>query len=365
MADARLDDIHVVTIMDVTMQRRTQEEVFLTRARADREKHANVVKTEVMQMLSRELRTPLQGIIGVTSVMLEEAKNGDPDQLEMRTMVMASARLLLTLINNVLDSGKIDADGQLQFHYEAVPVQSNVDEVMQFVQPFAQMHNAQVVVGKSTTAWVNVDPLRMQQILINLVSNAVRYSTNSGVIEVTMTVEPWSAAVRRACSALASDVQRESTVSLTADASVVTVRDHGPGLPIDQGAALFSKFSQLQGGDVHNQTGTGLGLNLCYRFIREMGGHIWADNSGCDYRFYRISDRIAFHFPSPPQTQAPQPPTPEDVMTFAMPQEFTVMIVDDNSINLRIVKKMLQFLGAAHIGAFTSAEAALKSLESA
>ncbi len=237
-------------------KRTAQLESAVLRAEA-----ADRIKSAFLATMSHELRTPLNSIIGFTGIILQELAGPlNEEQTRQLKMVQGSARHLLELINDVLDLSKIEA-GQLEVRAEAFDLGESVERVVASVAPLADKKGLRLLVraGQPLPAMVG-DRRRVEQILINLLNNAIKF-TDDG--EVSLEVEPiedyFSPAGQEQCSAVC-----------------MRVRDTGIGIRMADLSRLFQPFSQLDSGLTRQHEGTGLGLMICRRLVDLMGGEISA-----------------------------------------------------------------------------------------
>jgi PAS domain S-box-containing protein len=222
---------------------------------------ADRVKSAFLATMSHELRTPLNSIIGFTGIILQGLAGPlTPEQAKQLGMVQGSARHLLEVINDVLDLSKIEAE-QLEVRHEPFDLRSSIEKVVASVLPLAQKK------GLSLTAQAPEGPCamvsdrrRLEQILLNLINNAIKF-TQSGSVMVTLDV---GAGV-------------EAAVSGTGDENVtLRVTDTGMGVKPEHLAKLFQPFGQLDTGIARQHEGTGLGLAICRHLTRLLGGEIVA-----------------------------------------------------------------------------------------
>lgn len=237
--------IAFVTITDITVRRRAEQAL---RAR-DLAEAANRMKSEFLASMSHELRTPLNSIIGFTELLHDE-KPGPltPRQKQYTGQVLGSGRHLLQLINDVLDLAKVEA-GKMEVRWETFPLAEVVQAACASLAPLADKKSIRLqadVTGVSRP--VVLDRKKTRQVLLNLISNAIKFTPDGGVVTVVAEVD--------------------------AGRTVVQVRDTGIGIRGEDFDRLFSEFHQLGSGEQHAQPGTGLGLALTKRLVELQGGTI-------------------------------------------------------------------------------------------
>jgi signal transduction histidine kinase len=202
--------------------------------------------------MSHELRTPLNSIIGFTGILLQGLVGTlNPEQQKQLGMVRNSAHHLLDLINDVLDISKIEA-GQLQLSQERFDLRASVDKLVQTTRPLAEKKGIGLMLAApDDTVMVNSDRRRVEQVLLNLISNGIKF-TEQGSVNV-------------------SYLRKDSEV-------VIQVRDTGIGIKPEDADGLFRPFSQVDTGLTRKYEGTGLGLSICKRLVELMGGRIWVES---------------------------------------------------------------------------------------
>ena len=237
---------HLQEAMLDAEQARTRAEV----ARAEAEA-ANTTKAEFLANMSHELRTPLNAIGGYVQ-LLTEGIRGSINEEQRRDLerIKRSAHTLLALINDILNFAKIEA-GRVRFDLKDVSMSTALDQLETLVAPQLLQKRVRyeyTCCDASYTA--HVDPERLQQILLNLVSNAVKFTAEGGAIVID-------------CAA-------------THDVMQVRVRDTGIGIPADKLDAIFEPFVQLERGQSNTPPGTGLGLAISRDLARAMSGDLTA-----------------------------------------------------------------------------------------
>ena len=213
---------------------------------------ASQLKSQFLANMSHELRTPLNAIIGVTEMLHEDAVDLDrPDEVEPLERVLRAARHLLALINDILDLSKIEA-GKMDLHIETFAIRPLVDDVAQTIGTMAQKNGNTVTVEcDSDIGTMSADQTRIRQALLNLASNANKFTERGAVtIAATRTSEDGR------------------------DWVTLAVTDTGIGLTPEQMGKLFQEFVQADASTTRKYGGTGLGLAISRRFCQMMGGDI-------------------------------------------------------------------------------------------
>jgi signal transduction histidine kinase len=213
-------------------------------------------KSQFLANMSHELRTPLNAIIGLTEMMVTNAARfGTEKALEPLRRVNAAGTHLLSLINEILDLSKIEA-GKLELHPEPVNLARLIDEVIGTAGQLAEKNkNRLVVEAQENLGRLNADPLRLKQILLNLLSNACKF-TKEGEVAL-----------------------RVRKVADGRDWIELSVADTGIGLTAEQQAKLFQEFTQADSLTARRYGGTGLGLAITRKLARMMGGDVTVTES--------------------------------------------------------------------------------------
>jgi signal transduction histidine kinase len=248
------------------------------------------LKNEFIQTVSHELRTPLNAIIGVTEMLIEDArglKRGE-EELEPLERVLRAGRHLLALINDILDLSKIEA-GKMELYFDSFPIAPLVEDVVKTIQPLAQKNGNQLIVDCSADiGTMHADETRVREALLNLVSNANKF-TERGKVAIS---------ARRA--------EDDGGAAIT-----LAVTDTGIGMTPELVGRLFQEFVQAEATTATRKYGgTGLGLVISRRFCQMMGGDITVESEvgrGSTFTI-RLPAEVLAAQPVPPARSAQAPP---------------------------------------------------------
>jgi len=294
---------------------------------------ADQAKSDFLAAMSHEIRTPMNGILGMAQLLGDSGLTAT--QAEQVGIILSSGDSLLTIINDILDFSKIKA-GRIDLEAVGFSLHDLFSESLQLLSPKAHSKGMEIELDFNLDMpdVRRGDPTRLRQVLINLVSNAIKF-TDAGRIVVVV----------RADDSLTDGVR-------------IDVRDTGIGISVEAQQRLFQPFVQADSGTTRQYGGTGLGLVICKRLVELMGGDLVLTsvlNEGTTFTAsipLPLSDKIDVG------TTLPHMRPPQGLL-----KGKRVLLVDDNEVNLRVAREMLRALGIDVVEA-TSANNALEVLKS-
>ena len=322
----------VYSYRDVTERYRTQRELISAR---DEAKRASAAKGEFLAMMSHEIRTPMNGVLGIAELLAGTAL--DDEQSDFVRVIRSSGETLLGIINDILDYSKIEA-GKLsleQTGFALLPLLEEITALFRF-RLRAGGPTFHCTADGSVPHLLRGDPVRLRQILFNLVGNAFKF-TETGRIDVAVTL-------LSAPQVGAGDTAVGVTGSMGSMGAAMlrfSVRDTGIGLTPEQCGRLFRSFEQADNSVTRKYGGTGLGLAICKRLVELMGGEIGVNSVvGSGSEFWFTARFVIAESPTEPVTAAPVV-AQDSVLTPAI----RILLVEDNLINRKVIAGMLKKLG--------------------
>jgi signal transduction histidine kinase/ActR/RegA family two-component response regulator len=302
-------------------------------AAKNKAEESDKLKSIFLATVSHELRTPLHAILGMTDEVLQT--NVDTEQRSLLEVVRSSGSLLISVINDILDFSKIEA-GKLVLIRTPLSIREVVLKVFQLFELSAKNKSVALVLNihPQVPEIISIDGSRLTQILVNLVGNALKF-TSSGSIEIEV------------------KLREENPASKVASLQI-SVKDTGIGIPDSALHTIFEAFSQVRSKTEHTE-GTGLGLAISSKLVQLMGGWIWAES--------KVGEGSKFHFTLNAEIAAipaAQSIQKETASTQSPAQQATgdvILAVDDNKVNLLLAERLLQREGYTVLKAWNGQEA--------
>jgi len=299
--------------VDITARKIAEEE--LKKARLEAEK-ANLSKSEFLSRMSHELRTPMNSILGFAQLM--EMSLVNPAQKERLNHILNSGNHLLKLINEVLDISGIEA-GKLTLISEPGQLIEIINEVIDAIQVIANRKNItlELIDSPSNNLFIQADLLRVKQVLLNLIANAINYNKEAGFVKISTEL-------------ISTEIPGSSKLR-------ISIHDSGIGIKAENISKLFQPFERI-GADESETEGTGLGLAIVMKLTKAMGGTVGVESE--------LGVGSTFWIELPQNTNQPSVIRNKEVADKqnALPEDTvfsTVLYIEDNTSNIALVKEIL------------------------
>ena len=330
----------VMSARDVT--ERVELELLLTRARKSAEKAASA-KSEFLANMSHEIRTPMNGVLGFAELLRE----GDLSEENRRhaDMIVQSGRSMMMLLNDILDLSKIEA-GQVGIANEPVDLLATISECAALYRPSAEKKGLRLHFSMTETTnalardgeakgqapWIKTDGLRLRQIILNLVGNAVKF-TEEGEVEIVVTGDE--------------------------EELYIEVKDTGIGISEKRLQSIFAPFTQGEGDTARRYGGTGLGLSISRQLAELLGGTIDVQSIAGEGSTFRLT--LPAHYTQP---ALPEPVEDEAFEPSMLTQSASILLVEDHDVNRLLVSEMLERCGQSVATAHDGNEAIAMVIDS-
>jgi signal transduction histidine kinase/ActR/RegA family two-component response regulator len=298
-------------------------------------------KDQFLATVSHEIRTPINGVIGMTEVLSQMELR--PEQRECVDVIHVSGHHLLTIINDVLDSARIES-GKIELAKQPFDLKTCMVEAVRICNPVAAAKGLLILTVMDTCCTENIvgDSTRLRQIMVNLLSNAAKFSQNR---EITLT-------------ATSTHCYEDNTVKL-----VISVKDCGIGIPSDRLDAIFENFVQADNGITRKYGGTGLGLSISKQLVEMMGGKIHVSSTvGVGSTFTLVIPGIMHASTKASPSMHKRPSCGELEQNGKPYSQFSVLVAEDNVVNQKVIERMLANLGCSFELAKDGEEVIAKSL---
>lgn len=312
----------LLVCIDITNLKQVQRQLIDAKNAAVK---ADSLKTIFLQNMSHEIRTPLNAIVGFSD-LLNKPDLENENIAEFTGIIAQSSTQLLSLVNDILDISKIES-GQYDIKNEVLNLRQMLDSLHAQYGPVANRKGLSLTLelpAREGDLMVESDAIKLQQVLINLIGNAIKFSDN-GVIKIS-------------CYRDSNEI-------------VIAVADRGIGIARENHNIVFERFRQVDLRSVRSYRGTGLGLYICKAYMNLLGGKIWVESElGTGSIFYLSLPELTSGRVSKDEIETPRTKT-------AIPSEIEVLVAEDEDTNYQLIEVYLKSMKIKNTRAFNGAEA--------
>ena len=317
--DQQSDEAKEVSVSIRDIGDRKKMELDLVAARQNAETAA-AAKATFLANMSHEIRTPMNGVVGFTELLL--AGELSPEQRENAQLIADSGRAMMQILNDILDVSKIDA-GQMTIVREPIDLRHKLQSCMRLLEPTARQKGLkfELLIDEDVPSRVMADPLRLRQILTNLVGNAIKF-TAKGIVNCRVSIERGPEDQETLC---------------------IAVEDSGIGIPADRLDAIFREFSQADESTARIYGGTGLGLTISNELAKMMDGELLVSSELGHGSVFTL--RLPLLRANGDRIESATTPRSERALTFARPPR--ILVAEDHDINQALIISMASRIGLA------------------